>query len=125
MISSTITRRFRRSLRQGKKVLVLALMSAALPVRSCLRCSENPTGFRTIHFSNGGAVIDASNASQGYIMVKYSGGTSRIKVRISKGTEYTYDLNTGGNYEVFPRQRAAEPIPLRYSSRFRELPMPR
>ena len=63
---------------------------------------RTPQASGTTVFSNGSAVIDASNASQGYVMVKYSGGTSRIKVRISKGTEYTYDLNTAGNYEVFP-----------------------
>ena len=102
MISSTITRRFRRSLRQGKKALVLALMSAALLSAPAFAAVRTPQASGTSTFSNGGAVIDASNASQGYIMVKYSGGTSRIKVRISKGTEYTYDLNTGGNYEVFP-----------------------
>ena len=102
MISSTITRRFRRSLRQGKKALVLALMSAALLSAPAFAAVRTPQASGTSTFSNGGAVIDASNASQGYIMVKYSGGTSRIKVRISKGTEYTFDLNTGGNYEVFP-----------------------
>lgn len=102
MILSTITRYFRRSLRQGKKTLVLALMSAALLSTPAFAAVRTPQASGTSTFSNGGAVIDASNASQGYIMVKYSGGTSRIKVRISKGTEYTYDLNTGGNYEVFP-----------------------
>lgn len=102
MILSTITRYFRRSLRQGKKTLVLALMSAALLSTPAFAAVRTPQASGMSTFSNGGAVIDASNASQGYIMVKYSGGTSRIKVRISKGTEYTYDLNTGGNYEVFP-----------------------
>ena len=63
---------------------------------------RTPEASGSVTYSNGNAVIDASNASQGYVMVKYTGGTSRIKVRITKGTDYTYDLNASGNYEVFP-----------------------
>ena len=65
MISSTITRRFRRSLRQGKKALVLALMSAALLSAPAFAAVRTPQASGTSTFSNGGAVIDASNASQG------------------------------------------------------------
>lgn len=102
MISSAMTHRFRRRLKQGKKALILGLLSAALLSVPAFAEVRTPQASGTTVFSNGGAVIDASNSSQGYVMVKYSGGTSRIKVRISKGTEYTYDLNTAGNYEVFP-----------------------
>ena len=102
MISSVMTRRFRRRLNQGRKALLLGLLAASLLSVPSLAQVRTPQASGTTVFSNGNAVIDASNASQGYVMVKYSGGTSRIKVRISKGTEYTYDLNTAGNYEVFP-----------------------
>lgn len=97
-----MTRRFRRRLNQGRKALLLGLLAASLLSVPSLAQVRTPQASGTTVFSNGSAVIDASNASQGYVMVKYSGGTSRIKVRISKGTEYTYDLNTAGNYEVFP-----------------------
>lgn len=97
-----MTHRFKRRLKQGKKALILGLLSAALLSAPAFAEARTPQASGTTVFSNGSAVIDASNASQGYVMVKYSGGTSRIKVRISKGTEYTYDLNTAGNYEVFP-----------------------
>lgn len=97
-----MTRRFRRRLNQGRKALILGLLAASLLSVPSLAQVRTPQASGTTVFSNGSAVIDASNASQGYVMVKYSGGTSRIKVRISKGTEYTYDLNTAGNYEVFP-----------------------
>lgn len=97
-----MTRRFRRRLNQGRKALLLGLLAASLLSVPSLAQVRTPQASGTTVFSNGNAVIDASNASQGYVMVKYSGGTSRIKVRISKGTEYTYDLNTAGNYEVFP-----------------------
>lgn len=102
MISSVMTRRFRRRLNQGRKALLLGLLAASLLSVPSLAQVRTPQASGTTVFSNGSTVIDASNASQGYVMVKYSGGTSRIKVRISKGTEYTYDLNTAGNYEVFP-----------------------
>ena len=97
-----MTRRFRRRLNQGRKALILGLLAGSLLSVPSLAQVRTPQASGTTVFSNGSAVIDASNASQGYVMVKYSGGTSRIKVRISKGTEYTYDLNTAGNYEVFP-----------------------
>ena len=56
-------------------------------------------------YSNAKASIDASNLSEGYLIVKYTGGKSvRIKVQITKsgGTTYTYDLNNTGTVETFP-----------------------
>ena len=49
-------------------------------------------------------VIDYSNADDGYVMVKYTGSASRAKVQVTDpgGVTQTYDLNTYGNYEVFP-----------------------
>lgn len=47
--------------------------------------------------------LDASNISEGYIMVKYLGSNPKLKIQISKGgITYTYDLNNSGAYEVFP-----------------------
>lgn len=54
-------------------------------------------------YSNSVATLDYSNASQGYCMIKYTGGVSKIKVQITKGSvTYTYDLNARNAYEVFP-----------------------
>ncbi len=49
------------------------------------------------------SIIDTSNLSQGYFMVKYTGGKSKIKMQITKagGTTYTYDLNPKGVFEAF------------------------
>lgn len=58
----------------------------------------------TVLYSSGDAVIDASNAAEGYVTVKYTGSSSAAKVRITcqgKNT-YTYNLRTDGQYEVFP-----------------------
>lgn len=56
-------------------------------------------------YSNKKASIDASNLSEGYIMVRYTGGKNvRIKVQITRsgGPTYTYDLNNAGTAETFP-----------------------
>lgn len=54
-------------------------------------------------YSGGGATIDASNSSEGYITVKYSGANPKVKVLIScAGQQYQYNLNTQGQYEAFP-----------------------
>lgn len=55
-------------------------------------------------YKNDKAVLDASNVSEGYVMVKYTGSADKIKVQITKtGSEtYTYDLDNSGAYDVFP-----------------------
>ena len=56
-------------------------------------------------YEGSGVTVDASHAEDGYIMVKCTGATARLKVRIVLGDEeYTYDLNQKGEYEVFPLQ---------------------
>lgn len=50
------------------------------------------------------AVIDYSNTSDGYVMAKYTGSVSKVKVIVSypNGAEYNYNLNSKGNYEAYP-----------------------
>jgi predicted small lipoprotein YifL len=54
-------------------------------------------------YANSLASIDASNTAQGYIMVKYTGTNTKVKLQItgSNGVTYTYNLS-GGAYETFP-----------------------
>ena len=49
------------------------------------------------------AIIDASNTSEGYLMVKYTGSVEKVKFQIKgpDGNTYTYNLH-GSDYEVFP-----------------------
>ena len=61
-----------------------------------------PDATGTVTYSGGGATIDASNTSNGYLMVKYAGSNQKIKVQITKGTTYTYDLNARNAFEVYP-----------------------
>lgn len=53
-------------------------------------------------FKNNKLIIDYSNANQGYVMVKYSGENSKVKVQVTKDTTYTYDVLNKNNYETFP-----------------------
>ena len=61
-----------------------------------------PDATGTVTYSGGGATIDASNTNNGYLMVKYTGSNQKIKVQITKGTTYTYDLNARNAFEVYP-----------------------
>ena len=63
-----------------------------------------PTASGAVTYANNKVTIDASNSSQGYVMIQYSGASGKIKVQISKsGSEtYTYDLKAREAYEVFP-----------------------
>ena len=58
----------------------------------------------TLTSSTSLAVIDYSNSSDGYVMAKYTGSSSKVMVRITypDGAAYSYNLNTKGSYEVFP-----------------------
>ncbi len=61
-----------------------------------------PTASGVTVYSNALAEIDASNTSEGYIMVKYKGTNQKVKLQMtgSSGVTYTYTLN--GGYETFP-----------------------
>ncbi len=84
--------------------LVLALALGTMTPVSTARAAviRTPSADGSVTYGNGVAVIDASHTSDGYIMIKYTGSAKRIKVRITKNTQYTYDLNVSGAYETFP-----------------------
>ena len=68
-------------------------------------CIKTPAASGTVVYEEGGSCIDASNTSCGYVMVKQSGSSKRLKVIIKKnGTSYNYDLNHDGNFETYPLQ---------------------
>jgi hypothetical protein len=50
-----------------------------------------------------GAIIDYSNANQGYIMAQYKGDSSKVKLQVTfEDKIYNYDLKTDGGWESFP-----------------------
>ncbi len=55
-------------------------------------------------FDGNVSTIDMSNKQKGYVMVKYGGDKSKIKLQVNKdgGAVYTYDLDANGRYEAFP-----------------------
>lgn len=48
------------------------------------------------------AIIDVSNKSEGYIMVKYSGNNPKVKLQLTGADGITYTYNLHNDYEVFP-----------------------
>lgn len=64
-----------------------------------------PVASGTNVISKNGTVIDASNVSDGYVIIRHEAGKKRLKLRIIKGkSTMTYDLNNNGEDEVFPLQ---------------------
>ena len=63
-----------------------------------------PSAPGTQVFSSGAASLDISNASQGYVMLNYSGGNTKVKFRITTpgGANYTYLVTTYGSYMAYP-----------------------
>ena len=55
-------------------------------------------------YSNADASIDASNASDGYVMVKYTGSAAKVRMLIETpaGNTYNYLMDLDGNYDVYP-----------------------
>ncbi len=66
-----------------------------------------PTASGKIVYDNEFAVLDASNTSEGYVVVRYIGSSPKVKLQITGPGErtYTYNLNsTTPTDEVFPLQ---------------------
>ncbi len=63
-----------------------------------------PSAPGTQAFSSGAASLDISNASQGYVMMKYSGSNPKVKFRITTpaGVNYTYTVSGYGSYMAYP-----------------------
>ncbi len=74
-------------------------IAAAVPAKAAMKTGVD------VH-KNAKAIVDASNLSEGYIMITYLGSVSKIKVQITNttkgGATYTYDLNSSGRAETFP-----------------------
>lgn len=62
-----------------------------------------PVASGVVVYGNNAVSIDASNTSEGYVMVCYQGSATKVKFQIKTpdGTTYTYNLAIG-EYETFP-----------------------
>ena len=90
-------------LRLYPAVIAAALILALAPCDTAQAAAvRTPKADGTTAYSSAKAVIDASHTSDGYVMVKYTGTNAKVKLRIQKDTEYTYDIAASGNYgEIF------------------------
>lgn len=80
-------------------VMILSSVAMALYVVGW----PEATGSRVI--KDGNLTIDASDKQNGYFMAKAAKSDKRYKLRVEYGgTTLTYDLNSAGNYEVYPLQ---------------------
>lgn len=62
-----------------------------------------PKASGTVVYGNDTISIDASNVSEGYVMVRHQGGVDKVKLQITTpdGTVYSYTLSIG-SFETFP-----------------------
>ena len=82
---------------------LILVVCAALIVIACGLNLPEATG-KTVK-KDGKMTVDCSNMSEGYIMVKAKKTTKRLKLQIAtSGAKLNYDLNSDGEYEVFPLQ---------------------
>ena len=82
-------------------LLAACLVTAAAPINT-QAAVRSPIATGTATYGNDKVTIDASNTDQGYVMIKYKGSNGKIKIQITKGITYTYNLNARDSYEVFP-----------------------
>lgn len=83
-------------------IMALSVVSFQIPLTVNATTLLTPVASGSVVKQGGGVTLDASNVNQGYVMLKRETAGKRIKVQITKGVTYTYDLNATGAYEVFP-----------------------
>lgn len=99
-MSTMIDQRFSR-----KKFVFLCLAFALLLCMYTCYALLLPEASGILVFQSNGTTIDASHADQGYIMVRQDPTNKPLKLRLSYGKNtLTYDLNSEGEFEVFPLQ---------------------
>jgi len=84
-------------------LLVLGMVITGIPVLSNAKMYTPEASGKSVA-ENEQMIIDYSNASMGYVMVKYKLNTSskiKSQVQCPSGTTYTYNV-TPGRWEVFP-----------------------
>ena len=74
------------------------------PPRDSMPKVLTPSADGVTVYQNDFASIDASNTSQGYVMVKYNGANEKVKLQITCPDQscYTYLISDRGAYDTFP-----------------------
>lgn len=83
---------------------ITSTKSKDVPLRDNVPKVLTPEASGTLVLSSDIVSMDYSHAEEGYIMVKYSGTVSKVKLQLTTpdGTVYTYLLIGQGTYETFP-----------------------
>ena len=84
-----------------------ALLDEAVPLAGAPALSNvlAPVASGSAVAQNASAVLDYSNAKDGYVMAKWlAGGSPKLKVLVKgpSGTTYNYNLRADGQYDTFP-----------------------
>lgn len=85
-----------------KQVTAKALSSKVGEVVEIPTMAEAKTGEKV--YSNSKAYVDASNANEGYIFVKYTGGKKvkiLVQIYLTTDNKYNHNLNNEGNLDTF------------------------
>lgn len=90
--------------RRGARILAAIMCMLIMAAAVLGSAAVYPAATGSTVYKKNGTVIDASNASDGYIIVHHKESKKRLKLRIIKDETYTYDLNSNGRDEVFPLQ---------------------
>lgn len=62
-----------------------------------------PSASGSVVYGNDIVSIDASNVSEGYVMIQYNGGIEKVRIQITAPDETTYTYTLAiGSYETFP-----------------------
>jgi len=104
-IESISLEAFDPSDRDGVVVMNLAAEMVPLTAHPAMFAIPVPQASGSQTKTTDKATIDYSNASDGYVMVKFLASTSkslRVTVTGPSGTQYQYRLNADGRWEVFP-----------------------
>lgn len=103
MLAGPMERRVRIGTPHLRTICIILAMAVSVVCAAAELLLPLPSG--DVMYRKGGTDIDASHADCGYIMVRQKASSKKLKLRVSHdGTTLTYDLNSNGEYEVFPLQ---------------------
>ena len=99
---------FSRLTHKGKLGIIctVAALAVCAVVFLCLADVLMPEATGEKVQKDGKLIVDSSNSAEGYIMAKVTEkDKKRMKLRVTMGgSALNYDLNSDGNFEVFPLQ---------------------
>ena len=94
--------------RTSRRHVIITLVSLVLLLAFCVSSFADllmPEASGTKMREDGTLTVDCSHMDQGYVMVKGPKSKKRLKIRIkTSSVTLNYDLNTNGEYEVYPLQ---------------------